>query len=218
LEKKYAPWFKNNHFKAGSTEFQSYRYFVRNFQAQRAHTSNQGSSWPRISSFDAEDLNKIGQRYCNLQTWSSSDVYFFRTDELLKSPCVKTRLSPTAQITPPTLNPSSLAVNKVLFNLGVVLLKLGYNLPSGGIVQSDQSTAGNNSQVEDFDTARRLGASVRKKTNTTYGRLVEKCLNCNSGVATKLEGRKLRSVVIVQVVNQLDVCFEQYRIFNQLTP
>lgn len=52
----------------------------------------------------------------------------------------------------------------------------------------------------------------------TYGRLVEKCLNCNFGVATKLDDAELQSAVVVHVVNELDVCLEQYKAFNSLAP
>jgi hypothetical protein len=77
---------------------------------------------------------------------------------------------------------------------------------------------GTNSQIEDFLAARRLGESVHRKLNMTYGRLVEKCLNCNFGVATKLNDTELQSAVLIHVVNQLDVCLEQYRKFNSLAP
>lgn len=72
--------------------------------------------------------------------------------------------------------------------------------------------------MADFIAARRLGESVHKKFNMTYGRLVEKCLNCNFGVATKLDDTELQGAVVVQIVNQLDICLEQYRAFNSLAP
>ena len=42
--------------------------------------------------------------------------------------------------------------------------------------------------------ARRLGESVHKKFNMTYRRIVEKYLNCNFGVAMKLDDVGLQSV------------------------
>ena len=44
----------------------------------------------------------------------------------------------------------------------------------------------------------------------TYGRLVEKCLNCNFGVATNLEDAELQRAVIVHAMNELNVCLKQY--------
>jgi hypothetical protein len=45
-----------------------------------------------------------------------------------------------------------------------------------------------------------------------------KCLNCNFGVATKLDDTELQGAVVVQVVNQLELCLDQYRAFNSLAP
>ena len=145
---------------------------------------------------------------------------FFGTDASLDSPCVNAKLSnthPDAQIAHPEFRASSLATNEVLFSLGVVLIELGYDAPFENLSESS-GEIGANSQVTNFIAARKLGESVHKKLNMTYRRLVEKCLNCNFGVATKLEDVELQSAVLVHVVNQLDVCLEQYKAFNSLAP
>jgi ribosomal protein L37E len=67
---------------------------------------------------------------------------------------------------------------------------------------------GINNQIKDFLAARRLGKSVYHKLNITYGRLVEKCLNCNFGMATKLNNTELQSAILIHIINQLDVCLE----------
>jgi hypothetical protein len=80
----------------------------------------------------------------------------------------------------------SLATNKELHSLGIVLIELGHDAPFEVISQAEDPKVDTNSQIEDFLAARRLGESVHRKLNMTYGRLVEKCLNCNFGVATEL--------------------------------
>lgn len=156
------------------------------------------------------------------ESWSSNDVFSFdKDDALFESPCVNAHLSSTqsnAPINHPGSNASSLATNEFLFNLGVVLIELGYDAPIESLNQAGHLQSGASGQVAEFMAARRLGASVHKKLNMTYGRLVEKCLNCNFGVATNLDDTELQSAVIVHVVNQLDICLEQYTAFNQLAP
>jgi hypothetical protein len=160
--------------------------------------------------------------------WSSNDVCFFggvglTQTGLLESPCLNTKLSSShasLQLSGAQngSSPASLASNQELFSLGVVLIELGYDAPFETVSRLDGLSVGTNAQVRDFLAARRLGESVHKKLNMTYGRLVEKCLNCNFGVATKLGDAELQSAVLIHVVNQLDICLEQYRKFNSLAP
>jgi hypothetical protein len=146
-----------------------------------------------------------------------------QTGPLLETPCLNAKLScshTNVQISGVQngSSPASLASNQELFSLGVVLIELGYDAPFETVSRLDGLSVGTNAQVRDFLAARRLGESVHKKLNMTYGRLVEKCLNCNFGVATKLGDAELQSAVLIHVVNQLDICLEQYRKFNSLAP
>jgi hypothetical protein len=161
--------------------------------------------------------------------WSSNDVCFFggagsaQAEPLLEAPCLNAKLScrhGNLQIAGVQngSSPASLASNQELFSLGVVLIELGYDAPFETVSRLEGLSVGTNSQVRDFLAARRLGESVHKTLNMTYGRLVEKCLNCNFGVATKLSDAELQSAVLIHVVNQLDICLEQYRKFNSLAP
>lgn len=161
-------------------------------------------------------------------SWSSSDVYFYNTEgptsqaPLLESPFTSVPLSSSTPnpLAAGSSNSASLATNPALFNLGIVLIELGYDAPfeNLGAAQPDNNAEGQfaSRQVRDFISARRLGESVHKRLNMTYGRLVEKCLNCNFGVATKLEDVELQSAVLVHVVNELDTCLKQWNDFNAL--
>jgi hypothetical protein len=159
------------------------------------------------------------------ESWSSKDVCLFsldgptQQDPILGSACINTQLAHgDAHIHVTEASVPSLATNKELFSLAIVLIELGHDAPFEVISQAEHPRVGTNKQIEDFLTARRLGESVHRKLNMTYGRLVEKCLNCNFGVATKLNDAELQSAVLIHVVNQLDVCLEQYRKFNSLAP
>jgi len=151
------------------------------------------------------------------ESWGSNNVRFIGRDAvseheyLLDLPRLHAQLSNTSSRQIAHLNPS-LARNETLFNLGVVLLELGYNAPFESLSQ------GGSDNVANFFAARRLGESVHKKLNMTYRRLVEKCLDCNFGVAYKLDDTELQGAVVVQVVNQLDICLKQYQAFNSLAP
>jgi len=158
------------------------------------------------------------------ESWGSNNVRFIgrdavsENDKLLDLPRLHAHLSNTSSRQIAHLN-TSLARNETLFNLGVVLIELGYNAPFESLNQGNALQIGTNSHVvADFIAARRLGESVHKKLNMTYRRLVEKCLDCNFGVAYKLDETELQGAVVVQVVNQLDICLEQYKAFNSLAP
>jgi hypothetical protein len=161
------------------------------------------------------------------ESWNSNNVYFYNTEgqprpaKLFESPFTNVPLSSSKDngLTVGSNNPAILATNPTLFNLGVVLIELGYNAPFENLGTKRNDSTDNqfgSGQVIDFITARRLGESVHKQLNMTYGRLVERCLNCNFGVATKLEDVELQSAVLVHVVNELDTCLKQWNDFNSL--
>jgi hypothetical protein len=162
------------------------------------------------------------------ENWSSNHVRYIGSDDppgpgtLADLPCFNAKLGTppikSRQIQYSNITTSSLAANETLFNLGIVLIELGYYTPFESLSKNSGPQIGTNSPVADLFAARRLGESVHKKLNMTYGRLVEKCLNCNFGVATKLDDTELQAAVVVQVVNQLDICLEQHRAFNTLAP
>jgi hypothetical protein len=162
------------------------------------------------------------------ESWSSNDVYLYSTDgpspqpPAFDSPFTNVLLSspkPNRLTTGNVSTYASLATNPSLFNLGVLLLELGYDAPFEKLSLQHSGNAENqfaSQQVRDFITARRLGEAVHKRLNMTYGRLVEKCLNCNFGVATKLEDVELQGAVLVHVVRELEVCLKQWNDFNAL--
>lgn len=174
------------------------------------------------------------------EVWSSNDIRFLGFDDPtspprpLESPFVNVPLSElqaTQRLEPVSSGASSLASNPALFNLGVVLIELAYNNTFERLAESlaDRAEAMTNAKCKDISTgtrdrgadfiaARRLGESVHRPMNKTYRSIVEKCLNCNFGVATKLNDVELQSAVLVHVVNQLDVCLDQWRDFNTRAP
>lgn len=174
------------------------------------------------------------------EVWSSNDIRFLSLDDptpqarSFESPFVNVPLldlQATQRLEPVSSGASSLASNQALFNLGVVLIELGYDNTFERLAESlanraQETTNAKGKDVStptrdkgaDFIAARRLGESVHRRMNKTYGRIVEKCLNCNFGVATKLDDIELQNAVVVHVVNQLEVCLNQWREFNTLAP
>lgn len=160
------------------------------------------------------------------ESWSSNDVHFYNNEEsrqstLLESPYINVPLSSSKnnRITAGSNSSASLAPNAALFNLGVILIELGYDAPFENLGQQQDDGAENqypNHQVKDFFTARRLSKLMHKQLNMTYRRLVEKCLNCNFGVTTELEDMELQNAVFIHVVNELDTCLKQWNEFNSL--
>ncbi|RFU32259.1 hypothetical protein B7463_g4073, partial [Scytalidium lignicola] len=162
------------------------------------------------------------------ESWSSKDVHFLGKDifsgqnELLEYPYLNAKLTITTsnnrQIEPLNYDTSSLAINKTLFNLGVVLIELGYDSPFETLRGKEACWVGMQSQVTDILIARNLGKQVHRKLNMTYSRLVQKCLDCNFGVATELEDIELQNAIMEDVVKQLESCMDQYKTFNLLAP
>lgn len=99
-----------------------------------------------------------------------------------------------------------------------MLLELANDTPFESLSQAADFPTNTNSQIRDFLAAKRLGEKVHQKFNVRYAQIVQKCLDCNFGVATKLKEVELQSAVLVHVVHQLDVCLEQYMKFNSLAP
>lgn len=159
------------------------------------------------------------------ESWSSNDIHFFKkerpslNDQVFESPFINARLSvehARGQIS--NSSEQSLATNKELHSLGVILLELANDAPFEILSQAEDLQDNTNIQIRDFLAARRLVDKVHQKFNVTYAAIVEKCLNCNFGVATKLKEAELQSAVLVHVVHQLDVCLDQYMKFNSLAP
>ena len=158
------------------------------------------------------------------QLWSSRDIIFFcdqvrtRNESILKNPYLNAPLSSqTSYREIPGSTDFTKQANKELFSLAKVLIELAYDAPFEEISQPESPSDGNH-QVKEFLAVRKLSKTVHKKLNATYGRLVEKCANCNFGVATDLKDAELQIAVLIHVVNQLDVCLKQWETFNSIAP
>jgi hypothetical protein len=103
-----------------------------------------------------------------------------------------------------------LAQNELLFNLGVILLELGYDAHLQYLrCQEDiRDGAMEACWYTDFYTARRLGTSAARELDARYGRLAKKCLNCDFGVGDNLNSVELQCAVMMNIVNELDKCIK----------
>lgn len=157
------------------------------------------------------------------ETLKSSDIHFLENkvkgvNRPLSSqaPCLRARL---AQRRTNAQKGLSLSRNETLFNLGVILLELGYNAPLQYLRQEEDIQEEVGSLYTDFFTARRLGLSAVRELDVTYGRLVKKCLDCDFGVGDDLESVELQNAIVVGIVNELDRCIGvDNRVNNLLGP
>ncbi|TAQ84987.1 hypothetical protein B7494_g6697 [Chlorociboria aeruginascens] len=150
------------------------------------------------------------------ESWSSNDIYL-PEEESFESPFLNVQLSHTTnQLPPAAFTASSIATNATLFGLGVVLLELGYDAPLHTLRKDTDLRGGPSNEYTDFFTAQRISKLISKRFNTTYGKLVQKCLYCNFGVETDLDSAELQSAVVINVVNELDKCLKACSDFNLL--
>jgi hypothetical protein len=139
----------------------------------------------------------------------SSDIHFLETkakgvNQPLPShaPCLQARLAKRRNNAQKAL---SLSQNETMFNLGVILLELGYDAPLQYLRQ-EEDIQGGASSYTDFFTAKRLGLSAVRELDSTYGKLVKKCLDCDFGVGDDLDSVELQNAIVLGVVNELDRC------------
>ena len=113
---------------------------------------------------------------------------------------------------------SHLAENESLFNLGVILLELGYDAPLQSLQRPndiDESCA-NIPGYTDFLTALRLAKSAPRELYAHYGRIVKKCLGCEFGAGHDLSSEELQCAVVTDVVDELDRCMKSEKAINSL--
>jgi hypothetical protein len=94
--------------------------------------------------------------------------------------------------------------NTILFFLGVALLEIAHWKP----IEEKMTNRDDNNQVF---AARRLAAG-RAPLGPQYQNIVEKCLQCNFGVGTKLSNTALRAAVYNDVVCELETMIKKLKI------
>jgi hypothetical protein len=94
--------------------------------------------------------------------------------------------------------------NTILFFLGVALLEIAHWKP----IEEKMTDRDDNNQVF---AARRLAAG-RAPLGPQYQNIVEKCLQCNFGLGTKLSNTALRTAVYNDVVCELETMIEKLKI------
>ena len=163
-------------------------------------------------------------------SWRSRDVLFFGIRDLssdtLHAPYLNARFvkASTAAIasqqicsgvqTAPLIS-RSLAPNRILYSLGIMLIELGFDAPLQDLQLPEDLMNGLVDQYTEFWTAKRLGLAVSNRLGTRYGRVVQKCLNCDFGIGGdyELESKVLQCAVFQDVVRELDRCLQSVRIF-----
>jgi hypothetical protein len=161
------------------------------------------------------------------ETLNSGDIHFL-VNELragsqeysLENPFIRIQLSRTTNNQRLTEKNQAYQLyrNELLFNLGVILLELGYDAPLQYLSSPEDIKGGDTdaSWYTDFFTARRLGKCAARELDARYGRLAKKCLECDFGVGDDLNSLELQSAILKDVVNELDKCIQSDGRFNSV--
>ncbi|KAL9122298.1 MAG: hypothetical protein Q9187_001146 [Circinaria calcarea] len=158
-------------------------------------------------------------------SWRSRDVFFFGIRDLTSDPLCAPYLNarfvkanPAAIVPQQTSSETqiarsitrSLAPNSILYSLGIMLIELGFDAPLQDLQLLEDIADEPVNQLTEFWTAKRLGAAVSNKLGRRYGRVVQRCLNCDFGIGEdyKLENIELQGAVFQDVVKELDLCVQ----------
>ncbi|TVY82353.1 hypothetical protein LSUE1_G003453 [Lachnellula suecica] len=161
-------------------------------------------------------------------TLDSGNIHFlenephtYNNNYSLEGPFLHTQLSRSTTTQHLTgIKASHLARNELLFNLGVILLELGYDAPLQQLRRAEDIKDGDTDAnwYIDFFTARRLAQSAPRELDARYGRLAKKCLDCDFGVGDDLKSLELQCFVVMDIVNELDKCIELDEQINSKLP
>lgn len=156
------------------------------------------------------------------ETFNSKDIHFLESKASpknqgysLEDPFIRIQLSQTPSSQQLTANSDAYQLyrNELLFNLGVILLELGYDAPLRYLQNAEDIREGETkaSWYTRFFTARRLGKGAPRELDARYGRLAKKCLDCDFGVGDDLNSMELQTAIVIDIVNELDRCIRADR-------
>ena len=132
------------------------------------------------------------------ETWRSRNVHFYGINDpsiekpgLLNTPLLNATFSqshqqqvdngPRPQETCENALLSPIR-NNILFGLGVMMLELGFETTMKTLRRSQDLKAGQEHTFTDYLTARRCKKSIATPLGARYGRITQKCLDCEFGV------------------------------------
>ena len=160
-------------------------------------------------------------------SWGSDDVLLLGTDDnfiqqnrLLAFPHLKVRVvnefrqEKIIAKASESIN-EGFPYNSNLFNLGVLLLELGYSKPLSSFRDSSDYTNCKEEKVTDFVLAKRLSLTLGRQMGSAYARIVQKCLRCNLGKGSDLSDLDTQAIFYQDVVcelERLEECGEELKI------
>ena len=94
--------------------------------------------------------------------------------------------------------------NNILFGLGVMMLELGFETTMKTLRRSQDLKAGQEHAFTDYLTARRYKKSIATPLGARYGRITQKCLDCEFGVGEyDLKEPALQAAFFKDVIQEL---------------
>ena len=132
------------------------------------------------------------------ETWRSRNVHFYGINDpsiekpgFLNTPLLNATFSQSHQLAvdncPPPQETCENALlspirNNILFGLGVMMLELGFETTMTTLRQSQDLKEGQEHAFTDYLTARRCKKLIATPLGASYGRITQKCLDCEFGV------------------------------------
>lgn len=149
-------------------------------------------------------------------SWGSDDVLFLSTDDNfiqrngpLAFPHLKVRVvneyrqEKIIAKASESIN-EGFPYNSNLFNLGILLLELGYFKPLSSLRDSPDFINCKEEKVADFVLAKRLSLTLGCQMGSAYASIVQKCLRCDFGKGSDLSDLATQAVFYQDVVCELE--------------
>jgi hypothetical protein len=143
----------------------------------------------------------------------SGETMILKAD--LKKPVVRRSFRPDShsqQQVEMTAKVSLLPCDKNLFSLGIVLIELWFGKRLQDLSESQDAVAADNTDINDWITARRLVPIIEEKAGEMYGGAVRRCIQGLDSAAKTLDNDEFKSKVITEVVSELERHWEAYAV------
>ncbi|KAL9116888.1 MAG: hypothetical protein Q9187_006581 [Circinaria calcarea] len=168
---------------------------------------------------------RLHSTYWGRSCWESDSIYFFDISEnetdkdkpiRLSSPYLNARISGSSENVLAAQRANALGSrNTLLFNLGVLLLKIAYSADWETLKRRNSANAADDSQYKEFFQARRL-AKLRGSSGMPeqYHDVLQKLIECDLGQGDDLSKPELQAAFHCSVISPLEEVEEKVKKLN----
>lgn len=181
-------------------------------------TTNERNQYRRPTMYERVRLAKrlsIGLLQYYATPWMgeslrSNKIYFNVDDRtfpprepVLSEPHLKVSMKASNTGSPSSSSPH-LASNYLLFELGLLLIEIGYTATLWSLQTPQDLVPGGNPEGTEIMLSKRLGALIGREMGSAYGSVVRKCLQCDFAAGNDLSEPKLQAAFNQDVICELD--------------